>query len=811
MFDLINIALDYLTDNQLFEKLASEIMRDEGYPNIKPLGGLKDMGQDAVQDRFYLHEGRSRIVFQYTLQEYLCGKIEKTVRDLSKNGISYHELVIVTHRSISAERQRSLIETARKKHDVSLKIFEKRTIANRLANRENGIFVRYFSNIEKQIATLTANQVPMLSGDGMNLVEISMLKSSIAFTFNKDAPRARKSIFDFLTLGLLLEKPSEYIAVPKLDERYGIPSRKGRPPEGQVRSSLNRLTERGFIEWKGDAVRPSSRALEAVDGSTAGANDATRSLITDIVDEVCQTSQEKISEEDRLKIERNTQEVFVMLFRLSGIEIANQVLKERMPGPVYLDSMPALVAKAKRQLPANLGELLISVISQKLATPSKEQARTLTDWSLAYIGAEDMNLDPNLKEFQATRFARKTFVLDTDFILDCLVKECLRSKIYLNLVNTCLRIGSKVIIPISCLSECIKHAQLSPRTYNHFGSKLLSYSEEIVYAMVWNVFVKGYYSGILSRAIPRTMKFENYLQNYYNQDRPIDFMREVIKTNFPPGVEILDPSTLLSQETPEELIARLREELFQGMMQSKKAGYRTLEGSKDLADTDARLFLTTLYLNGTEPNPSGNILGGDYYLVTGSGRYLRAVGRIGLKDVVTTRPQSLIALLDLIGNIELTGPEFVNLFENPLLAHAAELSWGDVSVLVDSGIQLNGMSLPRLRYDLDEELHRHIVAFCKAETKADRAKESAEIDTSESAYIKLLKSASARGYKKIPEVERFMQILERTKEDAESKAKALESLAKDYQEMEKTITYFGKKKQRYLQRMASRHAIRRSK
>lgn len=282
MLDLIYIALDYLTDDQLFENLASEIMRDEGYPSIKPLGGLRDRGADAVQDRFYLHEGRARIIFQYTLQEYLHSKIDDTVRTLSDNGISYHELVLVTHRSINSERQRSLIETARKKHDVTLSIFERKTIANRLANRENSIFVRYFPDIETQLAALTTKR-PLLSSDESGLLEISMLKSSIAFTFNKDAPRARKSIFDFLTLGLLLEKPSEYILVAKLRERYGITTGKEQPPEDKVRSSLNGLTERGFIDWEGDSVRPSSQALKTVDGSTAGANDATRSLITDIV------------------------------------------------------------------------------------------------------------------------------------------------------------------------------------------------------------------------------------------------------------------------------------------------------------------------------------------------------------------------------------------------------------------------------------------------------------------------------------------------------------------------------------------------
>lgn len=82
--DIVEIALDKITDHRQFEKLASEIMRDEGYPNIKPLGGVADSGQDAVQESFFLSEGRNRVVFQYTLQECLVGKIDETVNKLNK-------------------------------------------------------------------------------------------------------------------------------------------------------------------------------------------------------------------------------------------------------------------------------------------------------------------------------------------------------------------------------------------------------------------------------------------------------------------------------------------------------------------------------------------------------------------------------------------------------------------------------------------------------------------------------------------------------------------------------------------------------
>jgi hypothetical protein len=94
--DLVEIALDRITDHVDFEKLASEIMHEEGYPRIIPLGGAADFGQDATEESFFQSEGKTRTVFQYTLQEYLTGKLEDTIATLKKFNIEFASLVIVT-------------------------------------------------------------------------------------------------------------------------------------------------------------------------------------------------------------------------------------------------------------------------------------------------------------------------------------------------------------------------------------------------------------------------------------------------------------------------------------------------------------------------------------------------------------------------------------------------------------------------------------------------------------------------------------------------------------------------------------------
>ncbi len=135
--DIVEIALDRLTDYQEFEKIASEIMRDEGYPNIKPLGGLADRGRDAIQESYSISEGQNIAVFQYTLQQYLPGKIKDTINKLNKANIKYNELVIVTPHSISTERQDQMKRDARREYNVNLNIYERKTIVNRLAKVDN--------------------------------------------------------------------------------------------------------------------------------------------------------------------------------------------------------------------------------------------------------------------------------------------------------------------------------------------------------------------------------------------------------------------------------------------------------------------------------------------------------------------------------------------------------------------------------------------------------------------------------------------------------------------------------------------------
>ena len=130
----------------------------------------------------------------------------------------------------------------------------------------------------------------------------------------------------------------------------------------------------------------------------------------------------------------------------------------------------------------------------------------------------------------------------------------------------------------------------------------------------------------------------------------------------------------------------------------------------------------------------GRALGGSCYLVTASLRFIRAAERaLGQPDQVSARPNTLAALLQLVGKGRMPAKDFVALFDNPLLQYVVSLCRQDVEELLEAGLSARGMSLARLIWDLDSGLHAKIAAVLSSEKKGDETlgdKEGLEFDRS---------------------------------------------------------------------------------
>jgi len=313
-------------------------------------------------------------------------------------------------------------------------------------------------------------------------------------------------------------------------------------------------------------------------------------------------------------------------------------------------------------------------------------------------------------------------------------------------------------------------------------------SPSLVQERVWNAFVKGYYHGMRTGQLSGTSSYEAYLSNYYEPNDAMPYMVGVIRTELPPGVEITGLADLVDLDSDSDELALLRDALMELSVQSRKASFRTLEELVTLCTNDAALYLAVARLDERLSVERDQVFSHGAYLITSSGRYLIGARRIRRRESLSTRPQTLIGILDLIGEAAATDQEYALLFENPFMIHAVERAWDDVEVLLQSGINLADKSLARLRWDLAKGLHDSIVGVYEAAEKPDEGAPKAM------ALAGLLSKVNDLGYEPSRDLASVFEFLENAREEA----KLATSRAA---EVETMIATFGKRRQRYLRKV----------
>jgi len=796
MLDIVEIALDQTTDFTDFEKLACEVIRNEGYPDIKPLGGLSDKGQDAVVERLYEREGpKSRIVFQITTQETVEAKLRQTIARLDAAHIVYTQLTIVTSCVLSSERQRTLERIAREQ-DVALDIMERKTLANRLADYENGIFSRHFPDIQKQVQVLLAK-----SSEGKLDTE-SMVRNAIAFTTSGASEHARTRVLGELVQGLLLRFQGSGATVKDLaDVHHELLPQAVPLTEEQIDAALERRASAGMVERDPDGkYRPTEAAVARYLASSIDWSIKGRTLASDVADVVEQAAEGSVDMTQRRYLERNARRSLALLFRLMGLEISSQLLGRTEMRGQQVGSHEEMITEAKRDLPDTLGKMLVAALAELVANPNEEQAETLKAYACGYVGASLIEVDPAVREFQITRLREKVFVLDTDFLIDCLVVDCPVFAPSLNLVQSMVDAGIRVIVPDECVVEAAAHAGLAHQTVNHFGPRIHGLTPAEATERIYNAFAKGWYFHSLRDPIA----FERYILNYLEPSAPARFMRRVVAASLPNEVEIGDVAALLGVSTDEQKVDVLSEALLAMIRMSKKSQYRSEEQMASLARTDARLYCTAFaYEEKTTGRRQGRALGGCCYLVTASLRFIKAVERVfNQPDEISARPNTLAALLQLVGKSQISAKNFVALFDNPLLQYAVSVCREDVELLLDAGLSTRGKNLARLVWDLDNGLHAKIATVKQMERVADERlgeREETEVDRS---YLELIKDAGNRGYAPLPAAAPVLREMGRLSAEREDLSMHADELTGRLKEMESAIEVFGRKRQRYLRKIA---------
>jgi hypothetical protein len=803
--DWVTYALKEYTDYSRFEQLAREVLRLEGFSRIEPYGGNKDGGRDAVQESLS-HDPDQRTVFQFSLQEDVKGKVQETVAKLKKNGIEFRKLVYATNRDVSATLRDELKTEVRRDSEATLEIYDTNRIVPILGDPKNGLMARFFPDLRAQLETQMRGK-PSLLGSISTEEEKSLLRSSILYVQSPGSQKARKSILDQLVLsgvsraraGSTIEEIiSALKQIVKLTVTLEVE---------QVKASLDRLAGLGLVKpLQSGVVVLSPRGGEEMASATVAAEVSAAGLADEVLSKLERTRGRRVDPNTAQAIRQNVLQAFASFFHHLGFEVAATNMNiAAATSKVHMEDV--LVREAKRNLDPQMGELLVAVLADVLRSPTAEQARVLRIWGLAFIGTQLMLWDPTLRELQVSRLAKKSFSLDTDFVLDCIVSHTPLSAPSLLLLQRLMKAGCKVVIPSQCLRECRTHLAYATRTYDYFGRALLSLPERTVDRTVENVVVKGYYYGITSGALPPETTFGEFLSNYWEPRQPEAFLMEVIKAKLPELPTVTDVEKLAKQPIPAAQLIPLEEYYYELASGSAKGTHRTQAENRALAKTDAVLFLGTYYSNDPSELASGRIMPGSHYLVTSSARYTRGAAKLGMEDRVTTSPTKLHSMLDLIGEGDISAADFVSLLENPFLAHAVKAAWPQIDRLTQMGVQLRGKEMARLRHDFDEGMHRALVDVGES-TKDKKVDGSAAVEVDAGSYIKLLETAKSLGYGLIPEVG---QIVKRV-EEADARRSASEEELRETREMLETVLQksneFGVRKRRYLRKMARRTGLR---
>lgn len=772
--DLIDYALEQNTDFRKFEQLSLEVLKLNGFDNIKPVGGIDDEGMDATLVKYYEDETHTTI-FQVTLQDNINTKIYDTFTKLINNKIQFNELVLVTSNQIN--NTQAIKTKIRKKYDnkYKLEIIEKSTFISTLSS-ESTLFVRYFGELSGQLNSKLFDKRTSFTEDSSDSLTNSLLKCSILFTFNEKSNHTRKALFDRTVLAIIVdlkEANKQDIVKVFLDKFYKV------IPDAMVTTAIDRLSKDGYVTKNTkEKFESSKNSIAKIETATSKIQQSTKALINDIISNVQVLYVSKIDKDTIITIEQNIKKGLGLFFRLHGLDYCNDKLN-----PIYksleatIDKNSDITSVIRKALPKELGEILVYCLGEVIKKPSQPQADTLAEWSKAFVGAQIMSLDPSLKEFQTTKLSKKTFLLDTDFLLYCIVKETNISSIYKLLIAELIKSGCNVVVNEDVIYEVIKHAEYAERNYTYFKNTFDVIDDTIIDEKIANVFVKGFYIASKNKVLNEDTTFKKYLSNYYEQSSPYDFMCEVIKLNVNKSItfrrlEEIDSSTLSNEQ-----FKKLSDAIYNETINTPKASYRTEFENREIADTDAKQFLTAMHLNKIDESKTApTILPGDFYLVTSSTRTVKCAFKIGIRQNITVNPSALLNIFEQVGLFTVSSKEIVNLFDNPFLIEVVNHNWNNIKKLVDAGVDLKDKNIIRLNSDLKEAIHNHLtndVTKEIADLETDVVDNSSlELDD----YVMFAKIVKEKGYHFTPEIEVLMEKFKGLEGDNKTKDKIIENL-----------------------------------
>ena len=116
------------------------------------------------------------------------------------------------------------------------------------------------------------------------------------------------------------------------------------------------------------------------------------------------------------KLISNVKLALSVYFKLAGFEFLGRAKKS------YDNEAEDAVSVAMQNISdTKLCNALIGALADTIHSTDADTKEILIIWAKAYMSTQVMNLDPSLRQFKLKQLKGKVFVLDTDFVLNCLL------------------------------------------------------------------------------------------------------------------------------------------------------------------------------------------------------------------------------------------------------------------------------------------------------------------------------------------------------------------------------------------------------
>lgn len=714
--DIVEVALTAPIDWGQFEKLVTEVLTSDDLPRLRKLGGSADQGADAIQEAFYRAEQKTDIVVQITSERAQLSKFERTVARLQEEGIKFKELIIVYQHPVSSTTRREIRESARKL-GVSVDPRDQDYLISQLGKAGSTIFSRYFGSTREQVDQLLNKPDPLRVASTRD--RLAMLATLGAFVVNPHARLTRHTLFQKTVLAALVSLKTPVTAADLANAvRALLPEES--IEQARINGAVDALVATDECEIKDGLIGASEAALTQVGRVLANANTAYQHLYKAILEG--STKKGKLDNASQGYLERNLRRALLHLIRAYGP--MNEPPDDKLPE----DARKSLEGVLGKDLPAGVGRNALFALAGYVE--HAENWTYLAPFVRAYSALALRNLDPVGRRWQQNVLNRSVLALDTDVVLRFAVDDLPEAEPLRTSLRALSDAGVRLVISPNVIAEVAENIARADRTYQRFSRSLHRMSPSMVDGNVWHVVVRGFY---YAKKAGFTGDWTNYWARYFDPDAGTSYVKHLIAHCVPYEERELADVTPAWSKDLDELVAFIVESKEHAR---PKAEFRTDEDMESRARVDVRMALHL-----AEHVPAAGRDSARGYVASGDWAFAMLEKHAAWKkrDHVHILTNTIPELASFICGSGLSEEMVVQLLFHPVIATAAQLIEGDIRALSTVGVDMRTTHLPKLEWDLQNQLRQRISAVSQLSRERDEERQA-------DAALELVDSAQRLGY-----------------------------------------------------------------